>query len=79
MPRRRTAALLAALLLALPAACKRGGGDQQASAAANAADSTAETVQKRDTLPTGVTVDTQKVDSATGGRETPQQDQDDAP
>ena len=77
----RSAAAVAALLVPLAAACNRAGGAGAGTAAgdsASTADSTAAAVQKRETLPPGVSVDTQRVDTA-GGKETPQQDQDDTP
>ncbi|MDB4950731.1 MAG: hypothetical protein JWM27_3380 [Gemmatimonadetes bacterium] len=63
-----------ALLLALAAAaCNRAGGEK--AAAANApADSTAAAAQRVDTLPPGVTVDTQKV-AGEAAREAPQPDE----
>lgn len=68
-------AALAALLVTGAAACNRadGGAEKQADAPV---DSTAAAAQKRDILPPGVSVDTQKVDTV-GGKETPQQDPDD--
>lgn len=66
------AALLLAALAA--AACNRGAKSGSTAEAAPA-DSTAAAAQKRQTLPAGVTVDTQKV-AGEEGKETPQQDQD---
>jgi hypothetical protein len=78
MLRRRSAAFLAAALLLTVSGCRRGDSGGAAAGAEAEADSTLAAVQKRDTLPTGVSADTQKVDSA-ATRETPQQDQDDTP
>jgi hypothetical protein len=73
-PDRLLSTALAPAAVLAAAACNRAAGG--GSAAQNApADSTAAAAQKRDTLPKGVTVDTQKV-AGEEGRETPQQDQD---
>ncbi|HET6762600.1 MAG TPA: hypothetical protein VFH27_02985 [Longimicrobiaceae bacterium] len=76
----RSAAAVAALLLPFAAACNRtgAGGATAQGDSASTADSTAAAGQKREALPPGVSVDTQKVDTA-GVKETPQQDQDDTP
>lgn len=69
--------LPAALLLAAlgAAACNRGAKDASVAEGGAPADSTAAAAQKRQTLPPGVTVDTQKV-AGEDAKETPQQDQD---
>jgi hypothetical protein len=68
--------LLAVPLLAVLAAgaCNRASR-ADAVAGGAPADSSAAAAQKRDTLPAGVTVDTQKI-AGEEGKETPQQDQD---
>jgi hypothetical protein len=73
-PHRLLPAVLSLAGVLAASACNRSakGG---AVAEAAPADSTAAAAQKRDTLPRGVTVDTQKV-AGEDARETPQQDQD---